>query len=97
LPTTVTLECRCAAATIRVLASPARLRVLVALEPGPLRAGELAEAAGLGPRHNEPITQLRAAGLTESLHRGRATHYALTPRGRLLLAVLRPLLGREPR
>ncbi len=67
--------------TLGALADPNRRRVIDLLRRGPLRAGELAAAAGLSPpamsRH---LRTLRDCGLVEESHQGvdaRVRVYAL--------------------
>jgi DNA-binding transcriptional ArsR family regulator len=57
--------------TFAALAEPTRLRVVAALQAGPCRAGELADALEISPpalsRH---LRVLRTAGLVEEQHDG---------------------------
>ena len=55
--------------TLAALADPHRRRVVDLLRYGPLRAGELAEAAGLSaPAMSRHLRTLRAAGVIEESH-----------------------------
>jgi DNA-binding transcriptional ArsR family regulator len=70
--------------TLAALADPNRRRVVDLLRRGPLRAGDIAEKAGLSPpamsRH---LRALRAAGLVEETHPefdARVRIYALNPK-----------------
>lgn len=55
--------------TLAALADPHRRRVVDLLRCGPLRAGELAEAAGLSaPAMSRHLRTLRAAGVIEESH-----------------------------
>lgn len=70
--------------TLAALADPNRRRVVDLLRRGPMRAGDIAEKAGLSPpamsRH---LRALRAAGLVEETHPefdARVRIYALNPK-----------------
>lgn len=70
--------------TLAALADPNRRNVVQLLRKGPLRAGELAERAGLTPaamsRH---LRTLKAAGVVEESHPefdARVRIYALSPK-----------------
>ncbi len=55
--------------TLAALADPHRRRVVDLLRTGPLRAGELAEAAGLSaPAMSRHLRTLRTAGIIEESH-----------------------------
>jgi DNA-binding transcriptional ArsR family regulator len=55
--------------TLAALADPNRRRVVDLLRKGPLRAGEIAEKAGLtAPAMSRHLRTLRAAGLVEETH-----------------------------
>lgn len=55
--------------TLAALADPHRRRVVDLLRYGPLRAGDLAEAAGLSaPAMSRHLRTLRAAGIVEESH-----------------------------
>lgn len=55
--------------TLAALADPHRRRVVDLLRHGPLRAGELAEAAGLSaPAMSRHLRTLRVAGVIEESH-----------------------------
>ncbi len=55
--------------TLAALADPHRRRVVDLLRYGPLRAGELADAAGLSaPAMSRHLRTLRAAGIIEESH-----------------------------
>lgn len=65
-----------AAAALRVLAHPARLRLVELLLAGDHTVGELAEHAGLAPAAcSQHLNQMAAHGLLEKERDGRAVRY----------------------
>jgi DNA-binding transcriptional ArsR family regulator len=78
---------------ISAIADEHRLGLLLAMEGGPRKVGDLAEMddAGVSPR----LAILRHAGMVEVRREGKFRFYNLTDQGMSLMAGLRPLL-KEP-
>ncbi len=65
--------------TLKVLAHPVRLRILVLLRDGELCVCEVAEALGLAPSTvSEHLTSMRRTGLVREWKMGRWVHVALS-------------------
>src|SRR4051794_18748014 len=83
----------------KLLAHPARVRVLELLAEGEHTMGQLAALSGLEPSHlSQHVTQLRRAGIIDS-HRVRTTVVCSLrdPQMTELLAVARTLIGNNLR
>jgi DNA-binding transcriptional ArsR family regulator len=78
---------------LKVLAHPARLRVLALLREGELCVCQIVEVLGLATSTaSEHLTELRKAGFLEERKAGRWVYYGLAPRAELegLLEALWP-------
>lgn len=74
------------ATRFRVLAEPARLRVLQALRGGPCHVGALVDATGLRQANlSKHLAVLRAHGVVAPARRGRFVEYGIADRGVLAL------------
>lgn len=68
-----------AAAVLKMLSNPQRLRLLCALLDGPRSVGELEEALGASQSYvSGQLAKLRQEGLVEATRDGRSIHYALS-------------------
>lgn len=80
-----------AAAALRVLAHPQRLRIVEAIERRPRSVGEIAEIVGLPQAAcSQHLSNMRAHGLLRASREGREVHYAIAdPRAVAVLDCIR--------
>lgn len=92
-----------AAAALRVLAHPQRLRIVETIEKRPRSVGEIAAVVGLPQAAcSQHLSNMRAHGLLSASREGREVHYAVSdPRAIAVLDCIRKHLcagtpGRRP-
>lgn len=87
-----------AAALLKTLSNPARLRILCALVPGEQSVGELEEMLGASQAYvSGQLARLRSDGLVSSDREGRTIRYRLEdPRVRPVLERLYEVFCRVP-